>query len=333
MIRTPTPRDLIPIHKLRGVVFPSDEALINAYSPVRVALLSSLSPFRRGFFQPMTYVLSHQQDNQELLGIAQIQENHRRATARVVYLAPDRAWEAIWSRWLGDLCQKAGERGMRRLLAYLPVEGACVSAFQQARFHIYAHEDIFRLADPPSQPMRSGGTRFRARRAEDAWGLARLYDATTPPVVQRAEGLSQAGRDEAICVPIASHDIRGYVLEIEQEVLGYAETLCGSRGTWVRFLLHPQGRDLADTLVRGVLSHLPNQRVYCGLRDYQGGVRSALQSAGFETFGRQALLVRYIAVFAPKSVAELVAALERGAEVVAPVARANEDCPFLHLAT
>jgi len=331
MIRTPTPRDLIAIHKLRGVVLAPEEALINAYSPVRSALLSSLLPFGWGFFQPMTYVLSQEQDNQELLGIAQIQQNRRRATARVVYLAPDRAWEdrAIWSRWLDDVCQKAGERGMRRLLAYLPAEGARVSAFQQAGFHIYSHEDIFRLADLPSQPTMGGGTGFRARRAEDAWGLSRLCHATTPPVVQRAEGLSQAGRDEAICMPIASHDIRGYVLEIEQEIIGYAETRRGSRGAWVRFLLHPQASDLADTLVRGVLTCLPKQGVYCGLRDYQGEMRSALQSVGFEPFGRQALLVRYIAVFAPKSVAELVAAVERGAEVVAPVARANESCPSL----
>ena len=331
MIRTPTPRDLIPIHKLRGVVLPLEEALINAYSPVRTALLSSLSPFGWDFFQPMTYILSHERDNEELLGIAQIQENRRRVMARVMYLAPDRAWEdiAIWSRWLDDLCQKAGERGMRRVLAYLPAEGARLLAFQQAGFHIYAHEDILRLAEFPSQRTIGTGTGFRARRAEDAWGLARLCHATTPPAVQRAEGLSQAGRDEAICMPVASHEIRGYVLEIEQEIVGYAETRRGSRGAWVRFLLHPQARSLVETLVRGVLSHLREQRVYCGLRDYQGEVRSALQSVGFEAFGRQALLVRYIAVFAPKSVAELVAAVERGAEMVAPVARADEGCPSL----
>lgn len=331
MIRTPTLRDLISIYRLRGVVLPPEEALINAYSPVRAALLSSVSAFRWDFFQPMTYILSQQQDNQELLGIAQTQENRRRATARVVYLAPDSAWEdlTIWSRWLDDLCEKAGERGMRRLLACLPAEGARVWAFRQAGFHLYAHEEIFRLADLPSQPAVGGGTGFRARRAEDAWGLARLYDATTPPVVQRAEGLSQAGRDEAICAPVASHDIRGYVLEVEQEIVGYAETRRGRQGAWVRFLLHPQARDAVETLVRGVLGRLPNQGVYCGLRDYQGGVRSALEAMGFEAFARRALLVRYIAVFAPRSVAELVAAVERGAEVVAPVSRANEGCSSL----
>jgi len=329
MIHTPAPRDLILIQKLQGVVLPPEEALINAYSPLRAALLSSLNPFRPDSYQAITYVLSHQRQDQQLLGVAQIQENHRRATAQVVYLAPDRGWEdpAIWPRWLEGICEKVGERGMRRLLAYLPSENARLSAFQQAGFRIYAHEDLFRLANSPSEPRAEGGTGLRPRRAEDAWGLARLYDAITPPVVQQAEGLSQAGRDEAICVPIASHGTRGYVLEIEQEILGYAETRCGSQGAWVRFVLHPQARGMAGTLVRGALSRLPNQRVYCGLPDYQGGVRLALQSAGFEPFGRQALLVRYIAVFVRKSVAELAFALERGAEVIAPVARANESCP------
>lgn len=331
MIRTPTPRDLISIQKLRGVVLPPEEALINAYSPLRAALLSSLSPFRPDFLQPRSYVLTHRQDDEELLGIAQIQENRRQATARVVYLAPDKTWEdlAISCRWLDDLCQRAGERGMRRLLACLPAEGASLLAFQQAGFYMYAHEDIFGLADVPSQSPVRAVTGLRPRRGDDAWGLARLYDATTPPVVQRAEGLRQAGRDEAICMPIASHDIQGYVLEIEQEIVGYAETRHGSRGAWLRFLLHPQAKDLADTLMRRVLGWLPNQRAYCGLRDYQGGMREALQGVGFEPFGRQALLVRYIAVFAPKSVAELVAAVERRAEVVTPVARANDGCPSL----
>lgn len=327
MTRAPAPRDLILIWKLQGIVLPPEEALINAYSPLRAALLNSLDPFRLGFFRTITYVLSQRQD-QQLLGIAQIQENHRRATAQVAYLAPDRGWEdpAIWPQWLDDLCQRMGERGMTRLLAYLPAEDDRLSAFQRAAFHVYAHEDLFRLAAPPPALGSEEGTVFRPRRAEDAWGLARLYDAITPPVVQQAEGFSQAGRSEPICMPIPSHRTRGYVLEIEQEILGYAETRCGERGVWVRFLLHPQARGIAETLVGGVLSRLPDPRVYCGVPDYQGGVRSALERVGFELFGRQALLVRYIAVFARRSVAELVSAVEKGAEVIAPVAQANESC-------
>jgi hypothetical protein len=214
---------------------------------------------------------------------------------------------------------------MNRLLIYLPADDDRLSAFQRAAFHIYTHEDLFQLANPPSEMSAEQGSRFRPRRAADAWGLARLYNAVTPPVAQQAEGLRQAGRAEAICVPLASRRTRGYVLEIGQEILGYAETRRGNRGAWVRFLLHPQAWDMAETLVRGALGRLPDQRTYCALPDYQGGVRSALQSVGFELFGRQALLVRYIAVFARRSVAELVGVVEKGAEVIAPVARANES--------
>lgn len=327
MIRTPAPRDLILIRKLQGVVLPPEEALINAYSPLRATLLSSLNAFRSDLYQTITYVLSQQQDR-ELRGMAQIQENHRRAAAQVVYLAPDQGWEdpVIWPRWLDDLCQKMGERDMRRLLVSLPAEDDRLAAFQRAAFHVYAQEDVFQLSGSPTEVGSEQGAGFRPRRTKDAWGLARLYDAIIPPVVQQAEGLSQASRDEAICVSIASHDTRGYVLEVGQEILGYAETRCGRRGSWVRFLLHPQAGGMAETLVRGALSRLPNQRVYCGLPDYQGGVRSALQSMGFEPFGRQALLVRYIAVFARRPVAEWVGAVEKGAGVITPVAQVNEGC-------
>ena len=327
MIRTPTPQDLILIQKLRGVVLPPEEALINSYSPLRVALLSSLNPFRLDSYRAITYILSHRWQGEQLLGVAQVQENLRRATAQVVYLAPNKGWEdpSLWPKWLESICRKTGERGIRRLLACLPVEDTRLSAFQQAGFRIYAHEEIFRLTNPPSEPRTEEG--FRPRRADDAWGLARLYEAITPPVAQQAEGLSQTGEDKAICAPIASHGTRGYVLEIKQEILGYAEVRYGGRGIWVRFLLHPQAGDMAETLVQGVLSHLPAQRVYCSLPDYQGGLRSALQSVGFEPLGQQALLVKYTAVFARSAVAELIPSLEKGAKMIAPVARAKGNCP------
>jgi len=321
----PTLRDLILIRKLQGVVLPPEEALINSYSPLRAAVMGSLNPFRPDSFRAVTYVLTHRRDHQQLVGIAQIWENRRRSVAQVVYLAPDRKWghPTIWPRWLEGLCQRTGSGGIRRLMACLPVDDVRLPAFQQAAFHIYAREDIFRLTHPPSPTSLGRGVRFRPRRGEDAWSLARLYDAITPPVVQQAEGLSQAGRDEAICMPITTHDTRGYVLELGQDILGYAEARCGSRGAWLRFLLHPQAGDMAEALVLGVLNRLPHRRVYCSLPDYQGGVRATLREVGFESCGRQVLLVRHIAVFARKSAAELVPALERGVEMIASVAQAG----------
>ena len=326
----PALRDLILIRKLRGVVLPPEEVLINTYSPLRAALQSSLNPFRPDSFQAITYVLGHQQhDHRQPRGVVQTWENHRRGTALVVYLAPDRGWEdpAIWPRWLENLCQKVGERGMRRVVACLPAEDTRLSAFQHVAFHIYAQEDIFRLANPPSElrPERSNG--FRPRHTRDTWALARLYGAITPPLVQQAEGLSLAGRDEAICMPISSRGTKGYVLEIGQEILGYAETRRGSQGAWIRFLLHPQARDMAEALVCGTLNRLSCQSIYCSLPDYQGGVRSALQNVGFKPCGRQVVLVRHIAVFARRPIIELAPALEKGAEAIVPVARANKGCP------
>ena len=214
---------------------------------------------------------------------------------------------------------------MRRLLAYLPVGDPRLPAFQQAGFHIYAHEDLFRLADSTSRSMTQAMRGLRSRRAEDAWGLARLHHGVTPPVVQQAEGLSRAGQDAAICAPVLASGARGYVLEEDQEIVGYSEVRCGHRGAWVHFLLHPGADDMARSLIRGTLCALPRDRVYCGLRDYQGGIGVALQGLGFEPFGRQALLVRYIAVFARRPVVALAPTLEKGAEVIAPVAQASED--------
>jgi hypothetical protein len=330
MILIPALRELILIRKLQGAVLPPEEALINTYSPLRTALLSSLNPFQPDSFQATTYVLSHERQNRHRLrGIAQVWENRRRATAQVAYLAPDRGWEDadLWPRWLERLCRRAGEGAMRRVVACLPVDDVRVPAFRHAAFHVYSQEDILRLASMPAPTGSEQSIRLRPRRAGDAWSLARLYDAITPPVVQQAEGLSQAGRDEAICTPITLQGTQGYVLEMERDIFGYVETRQGAHGAWIRFLLHPQAGDMAEALVRSALTRLSHQEaVYCGLPDYQGGIRSALQNAGFEPFGRQVLLVRYTAVFVRRSAVELASALEKGVEIAAPVVRASESC-------
>jgi hypothetical protein len=82
---------------------------------------------------------------------------------------------------------------------------------------------------------------------------------------------------------------------------------------------------MSDALVTGVLRRLPRQElVFCGVPDYQGGVRAALQNAGFQPSGRQVRLVRYTAVFVRRSAAELASVLEKGAEMAAPVAQASQ---------
>jgi hypothetical protein len=323
-------REFILIRRLQGAVLPPEEALINTYSPLRTALLSSLNPFQSDSFQATTHVLGHQlQNRHRLQAIAQLWENRRRATAEVAYLAPDGEWEDtdLWPLWLERMCRSAGENGMRRIVACLPVDDVRVPAFRRAAFHVYSQEDILRLDRTTVHTSSEQSIRLRARRSEDAWSLARLYDAITPPVVQQAEGLTQAGPDEAICTPVTLHGTQGYVLEIEQGVSGYAEVRHGSHGAWIRFLLHPHAGDMSETVVSSVLSRLVHHDVvYCGLPDYQGGVRTALQNAGFQPFGRQVLLVRYTAVFVRRSAVELASALEKGAEIAAPVAQASKGC-------
>jgi hypothetical protein len=63
-----------------------------------------------------------------------------------------------------------------------------------------------------------------------------------------------------------------------------------------------------------LLNYYPPYPVYCGVREYQGGVRVPLAQRGFALFSSQCLLVRHILVRVKEAARSLVPALEQRVE-------------------
>ena len=93
--------------------------------------------------------------------------------------------------------------------------------------------------------------------------------------------------------------------------------MSGRVGHWLSILAHPRAYDrVADLLDYGLalLNYYPAYPVYCGVREYQGGVRVPLEERGFELFQSQCHLVRHTMVRVKEPARGLVPALEKRVE-------------------
>jgi hypothetical protein len=85
---------------------------------------------------------------------------------------------------------------------------------------------------------------------------------------------------------------------------------------------------VTDGLIQWILSVLagqPPNQVYCNVRQYEGGVRTALESAGFEHLSTRTLLVKHTLAWSKLPLPELATALSGSAEIAPPAYRIEGD--------
>jgi len=270
-----------------------------------------------------TYVLSDLHDGE---GFIQVRYRPHQAAADVTFLAPSLEANgqamAAWARLLEGAGTDAAGRGIQRVFASLPESGSEVDVFYQAGFMLYARQDIYRLVSAPAYgpaPLPPG---MRPQRPEDWPAIQKLCVAITPQRVRQYEGgIAIAGRSERA--------FQRYVLpgEQEDELVAAVSLYQGSRAHWLRLMVHPEARDVADGLVRwglSMLGQVSQQTVYCDVRQYEGGVRGSLEDAGFEPYATQALTVKHTVAWSKAPVQDLAAAL-KSAEAVPPAYRINGE--------
>lgn len=315
--------DSLRVYRLqrKGLTLDLQRSLIQPFTPLREAWLAFVTQHAMG--QP-TYVWV---DLRQGEGFIQVRYRPHQAAADVAYLSPtletgEQAATA-WSQLLDGACVEAAGRGIQRVFASLPDSTAEVDLFHQAGFALYAGEDIYQLAHPF---LEQDGVERRAPRPqvpEDWPAIQKLCVAITPQRVRQAEGgIAVAAGNEKSC--------RRYVLPSEQgdDLAAVLNVYFGANAYWLRLLVHPNARDVTEGLIGWVLSSLagqPPHQVYCSVRQYEGGVRGALQAAGFEPLSTRALMVRHTLAWIKSPVAELAPALSGSAEVAPPAYRIEGD--------
>ncbi|MFZ5915807.1 MAG: hypothetical protein ACOYZ7_02600 [Chloroflexota bacterium] len=317
-----TPRHLFLVNRLqhRGIAFHLEESLTQPYHPLRAALAAF---FTVGELGALTYVV-REGDNQAE-GFVQMRERRARPEADILFMAPllsDLSEADVWLRLLTGMVHEAGKRGVERLYACLPGGGEEVSLFGQVGFNVFSREDVFCLNGANTfQIQTASEATVRPYDLQDIVGVQQLYAAVASKQVQQAENF--AGRGPFCPLSVGRHDNnnRSFVLEKEREIVGCLTLRLGQTGHWMYVLLHPQAYDLAIHLLNCGLDTLveaPTAPVYCGVRDFQGGLRAVLQDTGFEHLLSRVFVVKHTAVRMLDVVRAVRPALEKRAEVTTP---------------
>jgi hypothetical protein len=283
-----------------------------------------------------TFVLHDLHDGE---GFVQVRYRSHQAAADIAHLAPtlDQGERVgnLWMHLLDGACMEAASQGIVRVFANLPDSGAEVEVFHQAGFTPYAAEDVFRLAEPPSGLPVEKPHALRLQRAEDWPSVQKLCVAVTPQRVRQTEGgiAAAIGR---------GRNWRRYVLPGKngEDLIATLGFLSGAMAHWMRVLVHPdaaqlepagplaEGTTAADALIRWGLEKLDDRSgrpIYCNVRQYESGVRGALEALGFEEFATRTLHVKHTVAWSKVPAQELVQALKGGAEPIPPAFRINGE--------
>lgn len=318
------PRHLFLVNRLQqqGVAFNLEESLTQSYNPLMAALMAFLTAGELG---ALTYVVRLNEGQREAEGFIQIRERRTRPEADLLFIAPRLAKEVapdLWLHLLTHAIQQAGQRGTQRLFACLPQEGNEIPLFNKIGFSVYAREDVCRLnAHKPVNVGAVPGASIRPYCLEDTIALQQLYAAVASKQAQQAENTpGQSCFHPQNLGPSTDHR-QSFVLEKNGEIVGCLTIRPGRIGHWLYVLLHPRAYDLASSLLAQGLTtayKLASRPIYCGVRDYQGGLRVVLENMGFQHFLSRAFVVKHTTVRATDLVKALRPALDKRAEVTTP---------------
>jgi hypothetical protein len=308
----------------KGISLDPQRSITQPSKPLMEAWLAFLTQQEMG--RP-TYVLSDLHDGE---GFVQLRFRPHQAAVDVSFLAPaleeGRNITNVWSRLLDGACVEVARRGIQRVFANLPESGAEADLFYQSGFTLYAGEDIYRLARSPGLGLQEQISGLRAQRPDDWPSIQKLFVAITPQRVRQAEGgISIAAGMERRC--------QHYVLpgEDSEDLVAVLSTCVGGQARWLRLLVHPDARGVTDALVRRALAMMEGSSalpVFCNVRQYEGGVRAALESVGFEQHSVRALMVKHTLAWSKMAAPELATALQSSAEVAPPAFHMNGEPEF-----
>jgi hypothetical protein len=271
--------------------------------------------------QSLTFVLNEQPRREHSSqGFIQATQSLARKTLYIHRMMPalDTVQDAaaIWTRLINHAAAAAAQRGIQRVYACAGEGSLEMTTLGSAGMSQYAREDIYRLK-PDTHPQVVAPPGIRPEQSADQWNIGQLYRQVTPRPVQQAERPSEESTGGWFYGPPGWGQGEGFCLEDRQGIVGYGYLCAGRVGHWLNILVHPRATERAGDLLDyglALLNYYPPYPVYCGVRDYQGGIRVPLAQRRFALFSSQCLLVRHILARVREAARGLVPALEQRVE-------------------
>ncbi len=313
MIRPFDWRDLSLLHRLRdrGLCLDAQQAYSHGPHALQYALLGALAPGGTAFT-----LVARPRGSSEAAAIGQLLQRNGDALLRLTYISPAEILaEPTGVALLEGLCQAAGARGGRHLVADVDEDHPGFISLREAGFAIYARQRIWRLAERPSIPgSDEAGARWRPEKASDSPSIHLLHLNIVPALVQQIEPPPGRGR--------------GLVHVRGDELLGYLEIARGPLGIWTQPYFHPAA-EKPDALLAGFLARIApksSQPVYICVRSYQSWLNGPLERAGFERLGAQAVMVKRLAIGVRRpALAPLLALESTRAKPTTPIAQLEKS--------
>lgn len=300
-------RDLTVLHRYQSQRMVLDNSLRFVFNPglFSSSLLSILLPSSE------FYTAAEPQDqgkNPLLIGqILLAKENH---TARVALLAPENLGAGPdYSGVFAQLSQAACERGAQQMVGEVKTGSPEEQILNRAGFKVYADQQIWKL---PRQVSYGSGQRswIPARQADNGPTLS-LYQRVVPAQVQRLEPPPEFPKN------------KGMVCWQEGRIVGIALTQFGPSGILLDLLLDPRLGSL-DEYLSALVFHLPytnTRKIYLRVRDYQGGITSALERMGADAGDKQRAMVKRLAVHYNAQQKYVVQGFEKQPDITTPISR------------
>lgn len=303
MAITVRPLDLLDLPFLgryRSEVLPLESArFLTRGNPLRARALLDYLDLRQNVYTAVAV-----ENGAKLIG--QIVLPAEASTARLVFLSPRSASEALVAPLLEHLVAQAGEWGAFAVVAEVEENAAILSVLRRNGFAIYAWQRVWKLPPLVSGPPDS---LWQAVRGEHWAAVQSLHAQIVPALLQNLDGLPKAES--------------GLIYLEAGEVNGYVSVTSGPEGIWIQPLISPDCADAAQHLaaLRAVIGGtLP---LFVCVRSYQTWLESALEEIGALPGVRQAVMIKRLAM--PLRENQNVSTLEK------VLARAKPAAPVSHL--
>lgn len=212
-------------------------------------------------------------------------------------LAGDNAAKETCFDLLSYLSVVGGEVGVEKIFLRIPNASPFLGVVRQAGFSHYLSEILYRWEGqgtigqhvPQSLPIR-----IKSRR--DETGLFQLYNAAVPACARSAEAMTLREWQESRERNGRSWKTREFVLDKEDQIIGWLGIFAKGRVGHFRVLVHPQEEDSLETLVEVALSYLKGRSIiYCLVPEFAERLRKLLEDHGSEEEGEYAALVKQLA--------------------------------------
>ena len=300
-------QDLVVLHRYQKQRMILDNSLLLVYNPGLFS--SSLLSFALPTSEYFIAVDSLDSGNYPFL-MGQITLAKAHHTARLSILAPsDLGAAPDYSDLISFLAQAACDRGALQMVGEVRVDSPEEEILSHSGFRSYTDQQIWKL--PRLAPARSSDISWIPGIQTDNTSAQIFYHRVVPAQIQR------------LCPAPDFPADQGLVTWQNGKVVGLAVTQYGPRGILLDPLLDPALESLDDYL-SALIFQLPYTRswdIYLRVRDYQGGIASALDKLGALPGDHQRLMVKRLAVHYNAQQAFKVQGFEKQPDVTAPISR------------